>query len=162
MNMIWAHSKRPFAKMVFLAPLVRPQNWSRGKFKYFLARIFGKSVKRRFVVNSGDKEFLQFVRRKDSLQSKRIPLNWITAMKQWVAEFPSRSKEIISPLTLQGNHDVAMDWKYNIKQVQAHFPNGKVKLLGAANHHLANETKSLRNKMLGQIKMYFDPPVDDW
>ena len=83
-------------------------------------------------------------------------------MKQWMAEFPSRPKEIVTPLTIQGNKDVSMDWKYNVKQMQAHFPNGKVKLLGAANHHLANEIEGLRNKMFQQIKIYFDPPVDDW
>lgn len=162
MNMIWVYSKRPFAKMVFLAPLVRPQDWSKGKFKYFLARLLGRSVKRRFVVNSGDKEFIQFVRRKDSLQSKRIPLKWIAAMKQWAAEFPSKPREIISPLIIQGTEDVAMDWKYNMVQMQARFPNGAVKFLAPANHQLANEMESLRNKMLREIKKYFDPPTGDW
>jgi alpha-beta hydrolase superfamily lysophospholipase len=161
MNMMWVHGKRPFAKMAFLAPLVRPQDWSKGNFKYFLDRIFSRTVKRRFVVNSGDDEFIKFVRTKDSLQSKRIPVKWITAMKQWAAAFPSRPTEIISPLVIQGTNDITMDWKYNTKQVAARFPNGTVKYLVAANHHLANETEGLRNKILQEIKAYFDPSVGE-
>jgi lysophospholipase len=163
MNMMWVHGKRPFAKMVFLAPLVRPQDWSKGKFKYFLAKLFSKSVKRHFAINSGDKEFIHFVGKKDPLQSKRVPIQWIAAMNQWKAEFPSRPKEIVNPLVLQGAQDVTMDWKYNIKQVKAHFPNATAKCLATGNHHLTNELEGVRNGMLREIKTYFDPPaVSDW
>jgi lysophospholipase len=163
MNMMWVHGKRPFAKMVFLAPLVRPQDWQKGKFKYFLAKLFSKSIKRRFVANSGDKEFVHFVGKKDPLQSKRVPLKWIAAMNQWKAEFPSRPREIVSPLVLQGAQDATMDWKYNIKQVKAHFPNATAKCLATANHHLTNESEGVRNRLLREIKSYFDPPaVSDW
>lgn len=162
MNMMWVQDKRPFAKMVFLAPQVRSQESSKDKFKFFLAKMFRKTLKRRFVVNSGDKKFLHFVRTKDSLQSKHTPVTWTTAMKQWKEDFPSRPTEVVNPLVIQGTHDITMDWKYNMKQVKARFPNGTVKFLAAANHNLANEMEGLRGKMLREIKRYCDPPVSEW
>ncbi len=157
MNMMWNHGKRPFAKMVFLAPLVRTKDWSNWGLRYQLARIFRRTVKRRFVANSGDEEFNLFVKKQDPLQSKRVPVKWITAMRRWENAFPSFPREIFNPLVMQGNQDVTMDWRFNIKQVRAHFPNGKTYLLAKANHHLANEVVGIRASMLRQIKTYFDP-----
>lgn len=83
-------------------------------------------------------------------------------MKQWKEDFPSRPTEVVNPLVIQGTHDLTMDWKYNMKQVKARFPNGTVKFLAAANHNLANEMEGLRGKMLREIKRYCDPPVSEW
>jgi hypothetical protein len=58
---------------------------------------------------------------------------------------------------MQGDKDVIMDWKYNVKQVIAHFPNGKTYLLAGANHNLVNEVVGVRARMLHHIKRYLDP-----
>jgi lysophospholipase len=157
MNMMWKHGKRPFAKMVFLSPLVRTQDWSKWRLRYQLARIFLRTVKRRFVAFSGNEEFNLFIKSRDPLQSKRAPVQWITAMRRWENAFPSFPREIVNPLVMQGDKDVIMDWRYNVKQVRAHFPNGKTYLLAKAHHHLANEAVGIRARLLQQIKVYFDP-----
>ena len=157
MNMMWKHSKKPFAKMVFLAPLVRTKDSSNWGLMYRLARTFFGTARRRFVVSSGNKVFNLFVKSKDPLQSKHVPVKWITAMKRWENEFSSFHREIINPLIMQGDKDVIMDWRYNVKQVRAHFPNGKTYLLAKANHNLVNEVVGIRTRMLRHIKLYFDP-----
>jgi len=154
MNLMWKHGKRPFAKMVFLAPLVRPKDWS--TLRYRLARMFGTSVKRSFLDDSSDKKFIEFLRTRDPLQSKRAPVEWTEAMQTWLAAFPSRPKEIMRPLVIQGDHDIAMEWRYNMKQMKAHFPNGTIAILKGGNHRLANETERVRAATFGKIKAYLD------
>ena len=126
------------------------------KFRYYLTRHIFSSTKRRFVANTSDKRFVRFVSKKDPLQSKRLPVKWVTAMKKWTDEFPSMPKEIVNPLILQGDRDSTVDWQYNIKQVRAHFPNGKIEFLRGANHHLANEVQKIRKNMFGRFKSYLD------
>ncbi|HIG44064.1 MAG: alpha/beta hydrolase [bacterium] len=156
MNMMWKHNKRPFAKMIFLAPFLRPQGWFKGKIWYRISKLFVKSIKRRIVPNTGNRQFNRFVGTKDPLQSKRQPIEWQTAMQHWMDEFPSLPTEIVKPLIIQGDEDVTLDWKYNIKQIEAHFPNVITEYLPGANHHLTNEVKNLRNNMFKKIKTYLD------
>jgi alpha-beta hydrolase superfamily lysophospholipase len=162
MNMMWTRGKRPFSKIALLAPLVRLRESPLAKFKYFLGGLLGKTVRRRFVANTGDKAFMRFIRRKDSLQSKRTPVKLIAATKQWAADFPSRPIEVINPLVIQGHRDTTMDWKYNMKEVKTHFPNATVKYVPSGNHNLVNEVEGLRKGVLREIKKYFDPPAIKW
>ena len=157
MNMMWIHNKNPFAKMVFLAPLVRTKDSSNWRLGYRLARMFFGAAKRRFVATSSDKEFNQFIKSRDPLQSKHVPVKWTTAMKRWESAFSSFPREIINPLVMQGDKDAIMDWRYNVKKVRAHFPNGKTYLLAKANYHLVNEVGGIRARVLHHIKLYFDP-----
>ena len=53
-----------FPKSVFLAPLVRPQSWALSKISHSLGKFFLKKIKRQFVVNSHDEEFLDFLENK--------------------------------------------------------------------------------------------------
>lgn len=156
MNMLWKHKKHPFAKMVFLSPLVRSKLWDVGKLKYFLLGSFLKSTSRGFVANSSNKQFLRFVSTKDPLQSKRIPFKWIMAMRRWAREYSSMPTEIIKPLVLQGDQDDSVEWKRNMKQVKEHFPKAEIVYLKGANHHLANESKSVRTVLFSKLKNYLD------
>jgi alpha-beta hydrolase superfamily lysophospholipase len=156
MNLMWKHGKRPFAKMVFLAPLVRPHYWPKAKFRYYLARLLGKTIKRKLLDNSREEEFVDFVNTSDSLQCWRIPVKWITAMKRWQAALPSMPTEILGPLIVQGKQDGLMDWQYNVDQVKAHFPNAITAYLRAAHHHLPNEEQRTRLAIFGKLKQYFD------
>ena len=77
-------------------------------------------------------------------------------MKQWANRYPSMPTEIIKPLILQGVKDTTLDWGYNIKEVKAHFPNGRFEFLKKTNHHIANEVKEIRIVMFDKFKNYFD------
>jgi alpha-beta hydrolase superfamily lysophospholipase len=156
MNLMWKQRKRPFAKMIFLAPLVRAHKRSQTTFRYYLTRLFGGTIRRPRLDKTGDEAFTNFVNKEDFLQCWRTPVKWITARNRWQSAFPSMPTEIVRPLIVQGKQDTNMDWQYNVDQMKAHFPNGIIVYLPGANHHLANGEQRTRLAMLKRFKQYFD------
>ncbi len=156
LNMMWKQKRRPFAKIAFLAPLVRSQISFKEKIEHFRAGLSGKTVERSFVVNSGDKKFTRFVRTGDPLQAKILPAKWVSAMKKWAKTLPKMPIEIMSILVVQGDKDAMVDWKYSIKQMSIHFPNAAIKYLKGGRHNLVNECGTIRKAIFREIKNYFD------
>jgi alpha-beta hydrolase superfamily lysophospholipase len=147
------HNSWPFSAAVMLAPLLRPAGWSAGRLAHGLIRHFTDSVERKFSRNSSDAEFLQFLRR-DPLQSQRLPLRWVSALKRWLASLPSGSLGPGPVLIVQGDDDHTVDWRYNVEYYRRMFPGSRVELLQGAGHQLANEASSVRKQYLNLIDNY--------
>ena len=77
----------PFAATVMLAPLLHPKGWKTGRVMHTLLQRFKPSLKRKFAANSSDLRFVDFIRT-DPLQSQRLSLTWVSALKQWLADLP--------------------------------------------------------------------------
>ena len=143
----------PFSAAILLAPLVRPAGWRRVQLAHRLLHRFADSVHREFTRNSSDQDFLAFLRR-DPLQSRRISVRWVGALRRWLADLPIRDLGVGPALVLQGDVDGTVDWRYNMRAIATLFPGSHLEVLPGAGHQLANESLAIRRQYL--------TVVDDW
>ena len=137
--------------VVLLAPLVRPMNWVRGKLLHSVVRLFANGIRRDFAANSHDEAFLQFIAEQDPLQSRRLTVSWVSALKQWLRVFESRPPCSRALKLIQGTGDTTVDWQYNLRRIQRQFPSVQIVRLEQARHHLANESLPYREKLLALL-----------
>lgn len=140
----------PFARIALLAPLVRPARWRSVNLIYTVLRPLRDGVERKFMANSGDAEFLSFVRG-DPLQSRRLPVQWVGAMRQWIREFSEHPVTDFAPLIVQGDADETVDWRWNLPMIRQKFPRAEVRMLPGARHHLVNEVQELRQEVFAAL-----------
>jgi alpha-beta hydrolase superfamily lysophospholipase len=143
-----------FERAVLLAPLVRAAEWRWVKVAHWLGNRFLESVPRRFGVNSGDADFLDFIAHRDPLQARRIPVRWVEAMLRWERRFEQLPVSDMVVLIVQGQKDNTVDWRHNIPVVRDKFPRAKYLPLQEAHHHLVNETAAIRAKIFAAIDLY--------
>ncbi|MEZ5570530.1 MAG: alpha/beta hydrolase [Halioglobus sp.] len=147
------HYQWPFAATVLLAPLVRPAGWRGVSAAHRLLSPFIDSVRRNFVANSSDQQFLEFLKN-DPLQSQRISLRWVGALRRWLRQLAPRDLGVGPVLLIQGDADATVDWRYNTRFVRRLFPGSKVEYLHGAGHQLANESDKFRRQYLGQVELW--------
>ena len=140
-----------FEKVILVAPLVRSELWFLSKLGCKIYRPFAKNIFRLFRNVSSDKEYLRFVRYKDPLQAKKIPLNWVNAMFKWNQKIADA--QIINRLVavIQGTNDNIVSWKYNLKFIQSKFGDVQIKLIANGRHELFNESIVYRKEVFSQI-----------
>jgi alpha-beta hydrolase superfamily lysophospholipase len=143
----------PFAATVLLAPLVRPAGWFRVRAGHFLLGHLIDSLPRKFSANSSDQVFLQFLRR-DPLQSQRISLRWVGALRHWLRDLQQHDLGVGPALIVQGDADATVDWRYNIGAVQTMFPGSETVYLRGAGHQLANESVAFRQDYLATVERW--------
>lgn len=147
------HPPWPFHGTVLLAPLLRPAGWWKVRAAHALVHRFVDTVPRGFADNSSDHDFLAFVRN-DPLQSHRIHVSWVGALRRWLAELPLESLHVGSALLVQGDADTTVDWRYNLPQYSKLFPGLQIELVHGAGHQLANESSALRERYLRVVDRY--------
>ena len=128
---------------ILLAPLVRPRAWQQSKLLYQLVKPFRSSVPRRFSDNSHDADFVEFVRH-DPLQAQVLPTAWVGALAQWIPCIERAQRSARSPIIVQGDADMTVDWQHNLNVLTDKFTEPRILLLADARHHLANEQASMR------------------
>lgn len=128
---------------ILLAPLVRPRGWTLSKVSYYLLRAFVKGIDRRFSENSNAPAFLPFLMA-DPLQPRRLPTAWVGALAKWIERIESAPRSRRSPLIIQGESDMTVDWSHNLAVLNDKFAQPQVFMLHEARHHLANELPELR------------------
>ena len=143
----------PFAATVLLAPLVRPAGWRGVRLAHTLLRRFVDGVPRGFARNSSDPAFLEFLRN-DPLQSKRVSLRWVAALRRWLAGLQQQDLGVGPALVIQGDADNTVDWRYNINIICKLFPGSQVEYLPGGGHQLANESTIFRERYLDRVDAY--------
>lgn len=143
----------PFTAAVLLAPLLRPKGWRRGKVAHSLLRHFVDSIERKFAPNSSDPDFLSFLCQ-DPLQSRRLSLRWMSALRRWIAGLPRSDLGAGPVLIVQGDADQTVDWRYNLGVYKTLFPGSQVTMLPGAGHQLANESTLIRQTYLETVGHY--------
>ena len=131
---------------ILLAPLVRPRAWKRSQVSYQLLRPFVKEIPRRFSVNSSDAEFIDFVHNRDPLQPRVLPTAWVGALARWIPRIEGARRSPHSPLIIQGEQDLTVEWRHNLNVLEDKFSQPRVLLLPDAQHHLVNEREALRQQ----------------
>jgi len=143
-----ANAARPaLGETILLAPLVRPRAWAWSKLSYQLLRPFVEGIPRRFSDNSNDAAFIDFVQR-DPLQPRSLPTAWVGALARWIPRIEAAPRSARSPLIIQGEADLTVDWRHNLEVLQDKFATPELLLLPQARHHLANEAEELRARYL--------------
>ncbi|MFV0275758.1 MAG: alpha/beta hydrolase [Parahaliea sp.] len=143
----------PGVGTVLLAPLLRPVHWSRVRVSHTLLHRFIDSVPRRFGENSSDTDFLAFVQ-EDPLQPRRIPVDWVGALSNWLAELPLEDLGTGPALIVQGDKDGTVDWRYNLPHIGKLVPNSSSQMVRGAGHHLANEAEGYRQLYQRAVDRY--------
>jgi alpha-beta hydrolase superfamily lysophospholipase len=131
---------------ILFAPLVRPRAWQWSKLSYSLMRHFVREIPRRFSVNSSDAAFIDFVHHHDPLQPRSLPTTWVGALKRWVPRIEKAPRSARSPLIVQGEADMTVDWSYNLRVLKDKFNAPRILQLPDARHHLANELPEYRQR----------------
>ncbi|TBU96592.1 alpha/beta hydrolase [Stutzerimonas kirkiae] len=131
---------------ILLAPLVRPRSWRWSRLSYAMLRHFVEKIPRTFTDNSGDAAFLEFVQRSDPLQPDILPTAWVGALARWIPRIEAAAASSHSPIIVQGEADMTVDWRHNLSVLQRKFSDPQVFSLPEARHHLANEEEALRRR----------------
>lgn len=141
----------PCAAYLLLAPLLRPAHWTRSKLLFWLTRPFVSSSPRTFARNSHDEEFLDFLKRSDDLQSRRLEGDWVQAMIDYQRRFEDFPPAPSALHIIQGTGDGTVDWRYNLTKISEKFPASKTYLVAEAGHHLVNESVPYRTRVFTLI-----------
>jgi lysophospholipase len=144
----------PIEKVALLAPLVHPAGWFRMRVGHSLLHRFTDSLERKFNENTSDLGFLDFLRA-EPLQSHRVSLLWIAALKRWLQDLPISDLGVGPALVIQGLKDGTVDWRYNMQVITDLFPGSEIHYLQEAGHQLANESLSIREDYFAILDSYF-------
>jgi len=136
---------------ILLAPLVRPRAWGWSKLSYYLLKPFVKDIARRFSENSNAPAFLPFLLA-DPLQPQRLPTAWVGALASWISRIENAPRSTRSPLIIQGEADMTVDWSHNLAVLGEKFTQPQILMLHEARHHLANELPELRAQYFEFVK----------
>ena len=149
MEYLVKHTAEDFAKVVLLAPLIRPAAWSINRIIYGLARRFVTERPRTITRNAENPEFL-YLMAHDPLAPQTLPMQWIAAMVAWLAQFEAYPTLPFEPLVVQGNADRTVGWRYNLKFLASKC---RIDLLEIplARHHLVNESPGIRAEMFAWL-----------
>ncbi|QLF93512.1 alpha/beta hydrolase [Pseudomonas sp. ABC1] len=138
--------QRVSGESILLAPLVRPRAWRWSRLSYAMLRHFVEKIPRTFSENSGDADFLAFVQRSDPLQPNVLPTAWVGALARWIPRIEAATASSHSPIIVQGEADMTVDWRHNLPVLQSKFNAPQILSLPDARHHLANEHEALRRR----------------
>ncbi|MFB8830172.1 hypothetical protein ACE0DR_14685 [Azotobacter sp. CWF10] len=83
------------------------------------------------------------------MQARILPTAWVGALARWIPRIEGAERSERSPLIIQGDADLTVDWRHNLNVLQGKFRDPQLLMLPSARHHLANEREALRER-------YFD------
>ncbi|MEN0105038.1 MAG: alpha/beta hydrolase [Pseudomonas sp.] len=141
-------------KTLLLAPLVRPRAWGWSQFSYRVLKHFVTQIPRRFSPNSNDAEFLAFIQT-DPLQPLSLPTAWVGALSRWVPNIERAPRSERSVVIVQGDADMTVDWRHNLEVLRGKFSEVKLLMLEGGRHHLANESREIRERYLAFLSEQF-------
>ena len=135
---------------IMLSPLIRSKLWGTSKFFYKLGGKLFKKIPRTFRNNSHDKYFKKWLK-KEPFVIKKLSKDWIDAHHIWEKSIQSNKISLLKFTVIQGQDDIIVDYKYNQKYLNEHFPNLNLIKIQNANHHLINETQSIQSQVFDKI-----------
>ena len=150
------HQCYPIEKVILLAPLVRTYRWFLLQMSSILMRPFTRCITAYSIQNSNDEDFLIFLKN-DPLREKKVSMNWLRALCKWPSLIAAANKQVMLPVhVIQGEKDMAVDWRYNFAWLAKWYPNMETYLIKEAYHHLANESASIRQQYCSHLLTKLD------
>lgn len=154
LNHLWRYPVQ-FERTALCAPLILPKGWRVGRWLYLLLHKWVKHLPRGRSRSSHDTQFIRFIDEQDCLQSKRLSVRWVGAMKAWHRQFlrfPVRDSRL---LVVQGTDDQTVMWRYNTQLIQRQLPRVQMVFIPAAGHQLVNELPCYRTAVFTEIQRHF-------
>ena len=90
----------------------------------------------------------------DPLQSHRVSLRWLGALRRWLGALRLADLGVGSALVIQGESDRTVDWQYNVGAISRLFPASRIVYLPGAGHHLAGESDEYRDRYLAEVSTW--------
>jgi alpha-beta hydrolase superfamily lysophospholipase len=143
-----------WAGLALLAPLVRPWGWNQSSWIHLLMGPFVSSIPRKFRDNSTDDDFSTFLREQDPLQSDRLTMEWVSAMRRWMPRLLAMPPSQVPTLILQGEQDLTVDWEWNLSVLERKFPRAEIHRHPDARHHLVNEAEPIRQILFDALDRF--------
>jgi alpha-beta hydrolase superfamily lysophospholipase len=140
-----------FRKVVLLAPLIRPAGWVKARVLHTVLKPFVSRWRRVFSANSGNSEFLKFLRNADPLQARAVHVDWVSALRQWVPHIESARPVEFDITVVQGEKDLTVDWPHNLRIIRNKFTRVHEVKLPRGRHHLVNEAHDLQATVFNTI-----------
>ena len=140
-----------FDKVVLLAPLIRAKGWASMRWGFYAMRLFMHRLKRTFNASSHDQGFLDFLAFRDPLQTRHMPVEWLTAMDHWVGDFGDFSVQSRAITIVQGSDDQTVDHHYNIATIEQKFSHTQTHYIDGARHQLINESSEFREQVWAHV-----------
>lgn len=144
-----------FREIVLFAPLIRPAAWGFNRWVYEIAKRTIIQRKRTITENAENPEFIALMR-VDPLAPDTLPVQWVTAMVEWMKAFEQRGKLPFKLHIAQGDADQTIDWRHNLKFFASHTDVDLLRIAGAR-HHLVNESEAIRNQLFRWIGGFIEP-----
>ncbi len=157
MEYLLHHGTSPIRSTFLFAPLVRPAAWGINRWVYEIARRTITERKRMITENAENPEFMALMRR-DPLAPDILPVQWVTAMVEWMKAFEARGDLPLTLNILQGEADKTVDWRYNLKLLETRASTQTLRIAGAR-HHLVNESAAIREEMFRWIDARLEPTL---
>jgi len=152
MEYLLQYGHERFREVVLFAPLIRPTAWWLNKWVYRIARLTITERKRTITENAENPEFIALMR-VDPLAPDILPVQWVTAMVEWMKAFEQRGRLPFSLRIAQGDADKTIDWRHNLKFFARHTDIDVLRIPGAR-HHLVNESEQIRRQMFDWISRF--------
>jgi lysophospholipase len=149
------HDDEDIGHVVLVAPLVHSAQWYLSTRGGQFLQLFVDDVPRVFRKNTGDEQFLDFVR-KDPLQPRRASLEWLNELVEWNERIESYAPSERPVTVIQGDADTVVDWQYNLAFIRSKFPNARVEMIEGGRHQLLGEAKALRARVFRIVDQALD------
>jgi len=140
-----------FEKSFLASPLIHSYMWDLSLLGMNIMNLFSDNIFRRFGGASRDKEYIDFVKNRDPLQSKSVPFHWAGVVRLWNEEIIDYKENSSTIIVLQGTGDTVVDYKYNIQFLKERFKNISIYTFKDARHNLFNEIPEVQQDVFDKI-----------
>lgn len=147
-----------FQRLFFLAPLVYParMQWLQMKLAFWWFQAVRSGLPRAFRTNTGDADFVRFMRDEDPLQARWIPLSWLLALKDWIDHIHQARPCPMPVWIVQGERDGTVNGSYNVAFIGKHLYLQRLLWLSQASHQLANERSDIRAPIELMLRQFLE------
>ena len=140
-----------FELSFMVAPLIHSYMWNLSRIGMNIASIFSDRIFRRFGGASRNKEYLDFVKNMDPLQSKTVPFHWFYVLNSWNEKIAAYGEHPSRIIVLQGMDDTVVDSRYSHAFLKERFPNISIYTFEGAKHSLFNEKPEIQQSVFKTI-----------
>jgi len=134
------HRPCHYQQIIVLSPLHRCAGWWWVTHLHSVLKYFVNKIPRGFSPSSHDGAFVDFLAKRDPLQSRYLRLNWVAAMRAAEKAFYQLPPSDYPLIVLQGDDDDVVDWRYNVPQFNDRFSHLSLHMVAGAKHQLAFES----------------------
>jgi len=141
-----------FNSVIFAAPLVKIRGWRLTPAGMALTGCCRDEIGRRFGVSSSNRDYGNFVKYHDPLQSRTVPYHWVYSYMEWnkrIERIEPRENPVLH--ILQGRKDRVVDYRYNIPFLLEKYTRSDVKYYTDGEHSLFNEPSPVRDAVFRDI-----------